>query len=389
MLTAGQMIAALGTGIGVITLGPTAFKLGVELGNGLDQLIGFPSWDVYEKEESPKPAGYSLRFCEAPAVLKAENREFPCPDAGGGTFVVYRQGAFAVEDEWVTKPGCEEPIHSFIGSQGIRGNLVSGTSIYGGACEKYNERAWFYELCKGHATEGTGTCMPPEAGGAHVELPETGPLTPEQQTVNKAHGLEARPHVKPPELKREEHLTPKQHAQWWWGEPGKQGHLTPAEFKKLLEEHENGKEPVPFNESELEPGPKFIENNSPEPETETETPTEPAPPETPGLAVPGIHWPNFAALCKNFPFGVPCWLFLELHEWAGAAVVPKWEFHFPLPVIGGTVSMKMSLESLEPAMEILRPIIALVVFVELVLLFYRLAMGGSPNTSSTTDSDEG
>ncbi len=377
MLTASQMMAALGLGIGGLTLGPTAFKIGVDLGNGLDELLGFPTWSIYEKEQAPSSGGYHLKFCqstpEKPEKLKAEKRELACPPPPGATYVTYRGDAIAVEDEWSET----KEYYNFIGSEGKKGEEVEGKTIYGGYPSNYVERAWFYAVCAGNALPiefgGTGTCKP-ETNPGIAEFPQTGPLSSAQESENKAHGVASHPVVAPPEVKREPHITPRKHAKWWWEEEEGVAHPSPEEVNKILKEHEDGKELKSMPESELEPGPKFMEKNAIEPESspEAEGHTEPSAPLTSTPTVPAIEWPKITSPCNVFPFGVPCWLVARLGEFVSGMKTPKFEAKLP-----AGVKMKIDFVWMAGLMEIVRAVEIVLGTIAAVLFFGRFASSSS------------
>ncbi len=90
-----------------------------------------------------------------------------------------------------------------------------------------------------------------------------------------------------------------------------------------------------------------------------------------GPTLPGIHFPNFEAACRNFPFGVPCWLVQEFEKWSGTAEAPKWTVK-----IKG-IDFNLDLSPLESAMEIVRPILLAMGTIGIVLTFFHFAMGGT------------
>jgi hypothetical protein len=388
MLTGAQMAGILGVAVGGITLGPTAFKLGVDLGNGLDEFLGFPKWEVYEKEESPKAAGYSLAYCKYPETLDAEGAtvQYQCPGSGagglvGGTYVTYREGAIAVKNEW---PETGEK-HTFVGTQGFKGIEQTGEKIYGSYPKRYVVHAWFYMVCAGNALPiafgGTGTCALPEGvtGPGQAELPVEGPFGEAQEAENKAHKVPAHPVHAPPHINREPHLTKQQEAKKFWEEQeGKPAPKTPEQFKEeTLPESEEGHENRPMPESELEPGPAFVTKNSPESETnpENEPEAEPSPSPSGGPpTVPPIRWPSVPSPCTVFPFGVPCWFVERLEEWSRTARAPS----FTLKVAG--VDWTVDASHAEAFMVIIRVVEGVLTAIGIVLLFGRFA--GSSSQSS-------
>lgn len=102
---------------------------------------------------------------------------------------------------------------------------------------------------------------------------------------------------------------------------------------------------------------------------------------------PGIDTLNFGVLCEKFPFGVPCWLVEEFDRWSTTAIVPKWTIPIEVPLVGYKTELKIDLTFMEPAMEIVRPILALMATIGLVMMFFHFAMGGT-GAAPGGDSDE-
>lgn len=97
-------------------------------------------------------------------------------------------------------------------------------------------------------------------------------------------------------------------------------------------------------------------------------------------SLPGFDIPNFGVLCKGFPFGVPCWLANTIKSWSATAVAPEWGID-SFTIQGHTIpGYHMSLSPLEPIMEYARPAMLIFATIGVVLLFYRLAKGGSPES---------
>lgn len=106
--------------------------------------------------------------------------------------------------------------------------------------------------------------------------------------------------------------------------------------------------------------------------------------------LPGIKVPNFAVLCKGFPFGVPCWLIKTVESWSASSTAPVWElgeFSIKGVKIPGAT---FHLSHLEPIMEYARPAMLIFATVGLVILFYKFATkgGGPPSGSGTEDPGE-
>jgi hypothetical protein len=101
------------------------------------------------------------------------------------------------------------------------------------------------------------------------------------------------------------------------------------------------------------------------------------PPVVPGVTEPGLNTPDFGVLCTKFPFGVPCWFVEEFSRWSTTAVVPKWAIPLEVPLLGWRTELKINLSFLEPAMEIVRPLLALMATIGLVMMFFHFALGGT------------
>jgi hypothetical protein len=112
----------------------------------------------------------------------------------------------------------------------------------------------------------------------------------------------------------------------------------------------------------------------------------PIPAETPNKigppTEPGFKLPKFGVLCKGFPFGVPCWLVKTIEGWSATPKAPEWgleEFSIKGKKVSGS---KFHLSQLEPIMEKVRPAILIFVTIGIVLLFYKFAKGGGPEGGS-------
>jgi hypothetical protein len=104
-----------------------------------------------------------------------------------------------------------------------------------------------------------------------------------------------------------------------------------------------------------------------------------------GPTLPGLHPPSLHLLCTTMPFGVPCWLVLQIKAFAGTSEAPVWHIgaiSFGPYTIPGT---DVHLSSLEPIMEIVRPFMILFSTVGLLLFFYSVftgsKIGGGENPS--------
>lgn len=117
---------------------------------------------------------------------------------------------------------------------------------------------------------------------------------------------------------------------------------------------------------------------------------EDAPPAIPPATTPGglpeLKLPKLGAVCRNFPFGVPCWLIQEFSTWSGTSSAPTFTVG-AFGVRGVTIGpAEISLAPLEPIMSKVRPFMVLFSTVGLVLLFYKFATGGGPPSGGRSDS---
>lgn len=101
---------------------------------------------------------------------------------------------------------------------------------------------------------------------------------------------------------------------------------------------------------------------------------------------PGWKLPKFGVLCQGFPFGVPCWLVKTLEGWSTTAKAPELGIEEFTAKVGGhekqIPTAKFDFAKLEPIMEKVRPVMVAFATIGIVLLFFRFAKGGSPDSSS-------
>jgi hypothetical protein len=167
-----------------------------------------------------------------------------------------------------------------------------------------------------------------------------------------------------------------------------------------LEPHERV---LPEIDIDPKTGPGDVSKTSPEPgtsekagsEVQVEVNPEDAPtPETHtpigGPTEPGFNLPNFGVLCKGFPFGVPCWLSETVEGMAATAAPPTWTIVPEIKILSHTVGPGVfHFSTIEPIMEIVRPVMVAFSIIGIVLLFYRLAKGGSPEGGSGSGGGDG
>jgi hypothetical protein len=369
--------------LGVVTLGPLAFKLGTTIGNGIDQIFGFPTWEEFlNGEGTPSGGGYGLRSCQAPEELKAEAKlKYLCPGAPGGTFVAYRGGFEWVEDEWTSGPETGKK-YPFIGPLGAKGAGVSAETMYG--TERYVERGGAFEICHGKVVEGhcevpTEIIKEPYVKPTTVPMPLPTEVQKKQEEENKEHKVGwltiPNPH--------KTNLTDRQLNNWIPHSTTCPGTNTCSTVSKAtLEEN------APQGGSGLSAGPdesagsKYVKENLENAKNyPSENPVEPPPGEGPIFNAPttSLKIPKFGVACTTFPFGVPCWVVKTIESWSSTGTAPT----LTVPIGGHSLVAKLS--AIEPAMEVVRPVFAIAAIVGLVMTFFSFAMGGSGGSGGGSD----
>ena len=329
-------LGAGATALGGLFLGPTAFHLGVDIGNALDSFFGLPTWEAFKEEASEghdPEVEHEDGYC-VPGRCEATYHEDP------GFYVNCYGGVWSYhqEEEGGPEPPAEEGCKPDKGLEA--GPIIEVFS------KNYKTWAFALLLCAAATAESgcsvnnstnpnnpAGTALTPEG------VPRPGGLTKSQEEGNEAAGLSSKPKVSAP-------TTPSHN-------------LTTHEIQRITEEKTTR---------------EYIERESPHKEEYT---TEPAG----GIGaptLPGFKIPSFGALCEGFPFGVPCWLFSTIESWSGAGSAPEWGIE-GFSVLGHEVhGTKFKLSHLEPIMEKARIAMLLFCTIGLVLLFYNFAKGGSP-----------
>jgi hypothetical protein len=371
-LTFGQVAGMAGTGLGAVLLGPSAFKVGVDIGNGLDEFFGIPTWEVFKKEAVEHPVPESWPDFEHPLVQWVAE--------GGGE----RDGlSFSYPAGWYatcinTPPvltGFYEIYHGVEkGQKGCPGGAVVGSAENPPESGKVN----FVELLRlCLAATAAVFCDAGSPGGAHPQgIARPGGLGTLVEKSNEEAGLAPVPKTST-ELKSGPH-------------PGK---VSRKQFGKALEE---GVEPGKPSEEELKsnehkpaelehaPVPHYLEEESPhlkEKESEHEPPAEPEV-KVGEIIEPGFHQPNFGVACTSFPFGVPCWVVKVVESWSATGSAPEWTFPWGA---GKSYPITVKLSVMEPAMEIVRPVIFVSFIVGIVMLFFKFALGGGGDSMSGGD----
>lgn len=439
-----------GTAIGVVALGPAAFKLGVAIGNELDQLFGLEKWE--EKEENKNVEESSEKHAHIThlgpfTVKERENEEetgktINMPEGYyvswySTTVAEYKtdfQGTYSCEDHTATEGGLVA-----LGGAQERTVKILHEGGYSESCKEPIKRyaTNVYEWTEPECNIQTEAWLA-EAAGLNCKplgVPNVGTLTPSQEKENTEHGVPAHPEVpavKPNEVGKAKPMKDETIERITELAPARTYITThsPHTVKEVKEhEHESGEleipEPQPnelateyakqveelgfehvtlkvVTETAINPyvGPNEVARVSPSPGTKASPSTSvevdanpadsPAPSEPPGgiggPTLPGIKLPNFPVLCKGFPFGVPCWLIQTIEGWSAAGSAPELGIE-NFEVEKHTISgAKFKLSHLEPIMEKVRPAMLIFATIGLVLLFYRFAKGGGPPSGSSDDS---
>jgi hypothetical protein len=455
-------LGAASTVLGAVLLGPAAFKIGVDIGNGLDQLFGFPELKLEEGHPESHAEGCIVEYENAHIVddrsSGGERFEFPegyyanCSPPGYGA----TQREF--QSQGIVRAEYRNDIEGTAGQvEGMNHYERLKTTDEGGEYSafykeeeiyrEYKTYEWYepepkLEKCEPGkelpnwlegADEGPGEgqheCVP-------VGIPQKLPMSESQLKENKEHGGVEVPTVSPAtlpapgkaellpekEMKRALEILP---AHTWVTTH------TKTTIKKMREEEEAAEIEIPQPEPsevgthyetrlkelgftdvtteilpetaiDVELGPSEVTKVVPSPRTfvkpETEVVVEVNPDDapTPGESskpigsptLPGIKFPSFPVLCKGFPFGVPCWLIQTIEGWGASGTCPQWGFE-NLEIEGTHITNKFDLCKLEPIMEKVRPAILIFATIGLVLLFFRFAKGGSPDSGSQGDDSTG
>lgn len=346
---AGEAGGVLASGVGATVFGgilgaPVAFKLGVDIGNGLDSLFGWPEWEVFkspEESEEVKKTGTSVEWREK-------------PEPGWYFNTVYEQRYEEEEylGEGKYKGTGKEVVH-------VYGTAPLGTPTWTEPVGESHEEKLLSLLCATANVAGSACVLgPPQPEG----VPSPGALTGGRESNNSADGLASRPTVSAPGAA---------------SAPLFGDSTTEKVIEKTNTFHSEHSE----HEASVR---KEAEEQEKESKEHPKTPGGLGPPN-----LPGLHFPNIAPLCHNFPFGVPCWLYQSIANWSGTAAVPS--FTIGSFSVGGksVPGATVNLESLEPVMVKVRPFILLFSVVGLVLLFYSFARGGGPAPGEQTELFDG
>jgi hypothetical protein len=329
----GVLTPALGaTLLGGLFLGPTAFNVGVDIGNGLDSLFGLPTWETAKEEASEghapevewRPEGCLSGRCEE----TTNHKPGYYVNCYGGDWSYHQQeeGGEKELSELGCKPdrgeevGPVDEVFSHIYKTWGFVLLLCAASTAEAGCEVGNSH---------NAGNVGGTAAVPEG------IPRPGALTSGQEAENEAHGLPGRPTISAPAAP-----------------PAGQRILTTHDLEGIAEEKTTR---------------EYIEDNSPhQQEYAEEQPAGLTFPSLPPVALPKLPTP-----CTVFPFGVPCWFVSQVSSWNARPVAPKIELN-----LAGK-ALVINLADAEPIMEIVRPVEAVLTCIGIVLLFGRFASSSS------------
>lgn len=447
-------LAAAGTLIGALTLAPTAFDVGVEIGNGLDQLFGFPKLElgIWEKETSESSGGHEGCTIQDVGSTRDVDEVIESGDKENVVGVVELPAGYYADCETGDKLQRKTDFQGTSSCKNEAGESPAGDLIpsgeafehtreitehrsvgeYSTSCKEPVERtvvslyAWYDTQCKPNVSGWLATSEPGDRECPPVGAPDTGGLPSSVEKTNKEHGLPEKPETTAPPLP---------------GEGTKSVIPTPL-LKQVTEDHvfrefveaEGGKTDKAMHEEEVselekdipmygqhqpareyeqqleaegfsdvtvktvgesdenpETGPEDVARVYPQVGTRVQAgahvevdenpktapaPTEPKAPST-GEMPPGIKTPSFGVLCNKFPFGVPCWAVETIKGWSATGEAPKTE----IPIDKKHIAINFSV--LEPAMEIIRPVIVIALVVGIVWTFFALSTGGggAPDTS--------
>jgi hypothetical protein len=376
-LSAADAAAFLGPAVGALFFGPTAFHLGVDIGNELDQLLGLPKWEDYEKEEAAKHglSGPTAQWVESECVGSGVQCEKSRVHKPGIILACYSQDTGYRQ----TKTNAPElGKTTFLGCAEQGDHLGPVEEKFGFPVEeRYAFEAWVYYICL------QSTFVPGEKLGSkcHVinaneplypeGIPKQGPLTPTQEKNNKEAGIEEKPKTEIAKKSTTTRLSSKQVEKMEGGPNVVPGPVTIPQLEEEKSHHTakagEGSAPLPH----------FEEQNSPhESEYPKEVPAEPVTPPASPPIVPAIKWPHVETPCNRFPFGIPCWLVARLVEFGTTQKTPKFE----VKLDGAT--MKINFGEADELMEIVRAVELVLGTIGAVLLFGRFA-------SSSTGSSGG
>jgi hypothetical protein len=418
------------TALGVVALGPVAFELGIEIGNGIDQLFGLPMFG--EKELEEKVATHPTCVLHKRAARIRHGEGVPDISLPEGYFAECDSREGIELKQWTvpaTNPEAQFD-YTFADAAGAQ-ELKAPTVIneFPGPMLLYQEQrfAWWTNKCE-VAPEPGEPCGP-------VGIPNVSPIPGGVQGSNEAHGYPGRPAVaavKPlKEPKKTAVVEGPQMEAFTENAPAREFYeahapKTPKELNEeekeerlkaipLIEPGETGERykasaegegftdvhvnVLPESAIDTSKGPNAASKVSPAPGTLSkpgslvQVDTNPADAPAPGgeaghggggPTIPSLKLPKIATPCTVFPFGVPCWLLTQVSALALATEAPKFTVVTPF---AGKLSIDLSVG--EPVMTTLRPIIAFVAFIGIVMMLYNFSRGGGFTSGSDAEYNVG
>lgn len=93
--------------------------------------------------------------------------------------------------------------------------------------------------------------------------------------------------------------------------------------------------------------------------------------------------------CDSFPFGIPCWVYNAINSWTASSSAPVWDVDvWCPPCSGGHANLHVDLGVLEPAMDVVRPVLVIAATILIAWAFYGIAVGGRPATANGGADDD-
>jgi hypothetical protein len=275
--TAGGILGVgVGSALGTVVLGGGAFVLGVELGNGLDQLFGLPEWKIFtseteEKEAATEAVAHENRLDKITYEREVESEPIEGDNVKrklkpgwyysndvygeGGPFLL-ELAVTCVPDTGCTSSDVESENYAYSAQCGVetyrtcypwqpakfhRLEIVT-KDFTTSTRHKIESKIWLYyplEKCDTEYFSLFG--LPGENCIQPLGVPTTAPLTKPQEKENEKHGEPAKPKVTPEIPLAPTKITEEQQRQF---------DETPAREKKekLIPEHGELEIPAPGNE---------------------------------------------------------------------------------------------------------------------------------------------
>ncbi len=426
--------------IGAVTMGPAAFKLGVDIGNGIDELVGLPTWGGTPPEptggfricgaKEPCLVGFkadtivggkdtTIEDCVKKTGLYSGSSGLSCPaeatayEAYGETITGGGQAQFfypphsscwqdappptMVTSEGTNGPSCGVTVPvkiAFLEPGQLQTVGVPGPGLTGETPPAGSSTCALKKECKTGTLPTIGTPTIPslagDANGLGGKPVENREVIKEVRAADKSEPLEGK-------------VVKEAGPEWIVPYIEKSKKETGTQYKERLEDLYDEVWEVEVKtlpESLIDPtvGPSGASYTVPGEGTvvvlgskkikvvvEQNPSTAPEPREagegggeSGGPTIPAIKWPSLPTPCNRFPFGIPCWLVERLGEFATSEETPRFEAH-----IDGKV-MVIDFKVADKLMEIVRGVELVLGIIGAVLLFGRFA---SSSTGSSGGGD--